>query len=161
MLFAAVFFAVCVTAAPVLAAGGGVLIIKDATGVERAHNEVTEVGKVEFSLTDASGAPAQNAEITLTNAATGDVITTQAVNGVAAFEGIAPGTWTVASITPGITFTDISLGGASAATVGGFSAISLSTAAVAGGAVAVTGATVGIVALTDDSKKNDPISPST
>ncbi len=143
---------------PVLA-DSRTLIINDSSGVERARTAVDEAAKIEFSLTDSAGAPAQGAEITLTNTLTNEVITTTSVDGIAAFEGVAPGSWTVASITPGITFTDINLGALTAlttTTVG-----TLTTATVAGGAVAAGGATWGIASIVDDSNSDDPLSPAT
>jgi hypothetical protein len=137
-------------------AQSGVLVVVDSAGVERAKASVESASKIEFSLTDASGAPAEGAEITLTNEL-GVAISTQSVNGIAVFEGVGPGTWTVASITPGITFTDINLGALSALTTTSLGA--LSTATVAGGALAVGATTVGIVAIADDSSDKDPLSP--
>lgn len=137
-------------------AESGVLVITDSAGVERAKADVESASKIEFSLTDSSGAPADGAEITLTNSL-GEVISTQSVNGIAVFEGVGPGTWTVASITPGITFTDINLGALSALTTTSLGALSATT--VAGGAVAVGATTVGIVAIADDSNDKDPLSP--
>lgn len=140
-------------------AESGTLVITDSSGVERARTDVEETAKIEFSLTDSSGAPAQGAEITLTNALTKDVISTTSVDGVAAFEGVAPGSWTVASITPGITFTDINLGALTALTTTTLG--TLSAATVAGGAVVVGGTTVGIAAIANGSNSKGPLSPAT
>lgn len=151
---------VCLLSTGIALAESKEVVIQDSSGIERARGELDEVGKIEFSLTDASGAPAQGAEITLTNSISGEIISTQSVDGIAAFQGVAPGSWTVASVTPGITFTEIQVGAVSAlAAGGGLGALSATT--VAGGAVAVGGATVGISAATNSSSNNDPLSPST
>ena len=142
------------------------IVIKDTGGVTRNMSEVETAGDVKFELVDASGQPANGAEVTLTNAATGEVISGISVNGTVVFQGVAPGVWTVASVTPNVTFMGISVAGATAVAgaVGGTTVFGLSIPAAigvgVGGSLAIAGASVAIVeAQDDDDDGKTPLSP--
>lgn len=133
------------------------IVIRDTSGVARHVAQLTdqEAGTVEFHISDASGQPADGAEITLKNDTTGKTLTAVSANGVVLFEGVEPGSWVVASVSPNITFTDIlvSAGAAAAAETG--------MALVPGVIVplAAVGAVGGGIALSNDNKKGE-MSPS-
>ena len=142
------------------------MVIKDTSGITRNMSEVEAAGDIKFELVDASGQPANGAEVTLTNAATGEVITGVSANGVVVFQGVAPGVWTVASTTPSVTFMSIGVtsGAAVAGAVGGTTVLGMSipTAIGAGvaGSLAVAGASVAIVEAQDNSDDGEtPLSP--
>jgi hypothetical protein len=88
--------------------------VRDTAGVTRSVSSVEVAGDVEFSLVDQSGMPAEGAEITLTNEATGEVLRAVSANGVVRFTGVAPGIWTVASTVNQITFTAVTITGSTA-----------------------------------------------
>ncbi len=142
------------------------MIIKDTGGITRNMSEVETAGDIKFELVDSSGQPANGAEVTLTNEATGEVITGVSANGVVVFQGVAPGVWTVASVTPSVTFMSIGVTGttAVAGAVGGTTVLGMSipTAIGAGvaGSLAIAGASVAIVEAQDDSDDGKtPLSP--
>lgn len=134
---------------------GADLTILDTSGFTRAAESVDGLGNVEFSVIGSDGVVTEGASITLSNAATGETLTAVVSNGVAAFESIAPGTWTVASATTGVTFTNVAVSSvALAAGAGGGIALG------AAGLAAAAGGTAAIVAATDTGNSSD-LSPST
>ncbi len=137
------------------------LEIRDTSGVTRNVSDVETAGDVEFSLEDQSGMPAQGAEVTLTNEATGEVLRAVSANGVVKITGVAPGTWVVASTTPGITFTSVTVLSATAVagSFGGTAILGMNIPTAIGAglgtAAAVAGGTVAIVHATDGDSDND------
>lgn len=147
-------------------AQGSDLIVQDTSGVTRAASDVGNEGSVQFQVTDAAGSALDGAEVTLKNAVTGEAFSAVSTNGVVAFENLAPGTWTVASATPGVTFANVTIssmsaigGGIAAGTAGGLAGLSGTTLAVGGVAVAGAATAGGIVAANSGSSKK--LSPST
>ena len=138
------------------------IVVKDTGGITRNMSEVDTAGDLKFELVDASGQPANGAEVTITNEATGEVISGVSVNGVVVFQGVAPGVWTVASTTPSITFMSIGVTGATAVavTVGGTTVLGMTipTAIGAGvvGSRAIAGASIAIVEAQDNSDDGEP-----
>jgi len=115
------------------------LTIKDTSGIVRNVTQTEDPMRVEFHVLDASNQPADGAEITLKNEAGGVTLTAVSAAGVVAFESVAPGTWTVASLSPSITFTDIVISAAGTADVTG-SGAALGPVLAAGGGIVAAGA---------------------
>ncbi len=130
------------------------LTVQDTSGFTRAASEVDGSGQVDFALVSETGAAADGAVVTLTNAATGEVLTTTAVGGTASFQGVTAGVWTVATAAPGITFTSVSVIGGAAIGAAGFGTAAIGAAVVGGGGAA---AAIGINESKDD---DDELSPS-
>lgn len=128
--------------------------IQDTSGFTRAVSEVQGSGSVQFDLVGSAGAAADGVPVTLTNAATGEVLTATSANGVVVFDGVTPGVWTVATTSPGVTFTSVSVLGA-IGTGGGITAGALIPAVAVGGAGAAAA-----VAVSNDSNDDNEISPS-
>ncbi|RMG39386.1 MAG: carboxypeptidase regulatory-like domain-containing protein [Candidatus Dadabacteria bacterium] len=105
------------------------IVIKDTSGFTRSTASVEDKGKIIFNLVDSAGKAADGVKVTLTNSLTGESLSAVAANGKVIFSNVAPGTWTVASATPGVTFTNISV---------------LSMAAAGG---AISGTTIGLAGL--------------
>lgn len=143
-----VCLALCVVA-PFIAlqsASSAELVIQDVSGIPRSLTEVGEAGQIEFQVAAANGAAAEGAEITLTNTLTGEVLKAASSQGIVTFQGVAPGVWTVASSTAGITFTNVTVIPAALAASG--IAASGSGLAIAGGSGITAGtAATGAVAL--------------
>jgi hypothetical protein len=132
-----------------------ILEIRDTAGVTRNVSEVETAADVSFSLEDASGMPAQGTEVTLTNETTGEVIRAISANGTVIFRGVAPGVWVVASTSPHITFTSVTVVSAAAVagTFGGTAILGMSVPTALGvgaGALAITGGTIAIIESDDD-----------
>ncbi|MBX7143241.1 MAG: hypothetical protein K1X79_02205 [Oligoflexia bacterium] len=128
--------------------------IQDTSGFTRAASAVDGTGSVEFAVVDASGAAASGAVVTLTNAATGEVLTATAANGLVAFPAVGPGVWTVATTASGITFTSATVATAAAATAaGGLGAAATGAAVVGGGGAA---AAVGVASSNNDTPVLSP-----
>jgi hypothetical protein len=141
----------CVLVSPVHAAE---VTIQDTSGFTRAVSEVQGSGSVQFDLVGSGGAAADGVPVTLTNSATGEVLTATSVNGVVVFDGVTPGVWTVATTSPGVTFTSVSVLGA-VGTGGGITAGALIPAVAVGGAGAAAA-----IAISNDSDDNNEMSPS-
>lgn len=141
---------------------GDEVVIKDTLGVTRASADVGELAKVEFSLVDAAGKAADGVEVILTNATTGETVTITSANGAAVFEGVAPGVWTVASPTAGVTFTSVTVQSMAAGlAIGGAAGISTATLVTGGAAAAVAGGTVAIAENNSSGGgSSTPVSPS-
>ncbi len=145
------------------------IAIQDVSGVTRSLSQVESLGNIEFQVATANGLAAEGAEVTLTNALSGEVIKTVSTQGLAAFQNVAPRLWTVASATPGITITNISVlsstlaAGAAAGSTAGLGGLAAGGSGIAAGSVAtgglalagVAGATTLAVQEVDDSS-NDP-----
>ena len=145
-------------AAPALAEFQEV-VIKDTGGIVRSVTEVQDASNVEFTVTDASGMPADGTEISLTNESTGTVLHGVSANGVVVFDKVEAGTWVVASSSPNITFTNILVSATyAAAGLGSGAGLGSSFALLAGGSAAVAGTTIAIVDANND--KDAELSPS-
>ena len=97
--------------------------------------------------------------LTLTNKVTGETISATAHNGVATFESVNSGAWTISTTTPGVTFTNVVISGAEIGTAVG--TIASSTLLIAGGGlVAAGGVTAVAVDASHHSKKDPHLSPS-
>ena len=155
-----VIFIFCGVFLPAARAEVGDIVIQDTGGLTRNTTSVEDFGKIEFSLADAAGVPAEGAEISLTNSLTGEVLTTVSSNGLATFEAVAPGVWTVASASPTVTFTGVIVTSSALAGTAVAGAAGLAPLVIGGGAAAA--ATTGIaVAASDDGSDSDedPLSP--
>ncbi len=129
------------------------ITIQDTSGFTRASSNVDGKGKVEFSVAALGGSAADGIPVTLTNAATGEILTGTSANGLVAFEGISGGVWTVSTSAQGITFTNVMIIGA--ATGGGIAgAGALVPALLIGG-----GATGAAIAIDNSGNNNNEISP--
>lgn len=136
------------------------IIIKDTAGIIRANETVESSGNVDFSLVDASGAPAEGTEVTLVMEGTGTTLAASAQAGAVGFQGVTPGAWIVSSSTPGITFTNVSVLSttAAAAAAGGATIAGMSVAPVAiGGAAVAAGA--GVAVASNSSNNNEDETP--
>lgn len=156
--------AVSIPHAAALAEDSSMLEIRDTAGVTRNVSEVEIAADVSFSLEDASGMPAQGTEVTLTNEATGEVITAISANGTVTFPGVAPGVWVVASATPTVTFTSVTVVSAAAVagTFGGTAILGMGVPTAIGvgaGALAITGGTIALIESDDDDDDDDVMSP--
>ena len=115
------------------------LTVQDTSGFTRAAEDVSGPSKVEFNLTDSSGAPAEGVPVTLSSPS-GEVLSATAVAGTAIFDAVGPGLWTVATASQGVVFTNV-------AVTGGIVAAGTSTGVAAGAAaLAVGGGSVAIAA---------------
>ncbi len=159
-----VFFSLCLNAQ---AQSTEEITIKDTSGVPRAVSKVEGLGNVEFDLVTTAGDAAQGVEVSLTNATTGETIKAVAANGKVLFDGISPGTWTVASASKEVAFTGIAINSsaalaplAGAAAAGGGLGLGGGTAAAVGGAAVVGGGAVAISAANDNDDSDSPLSPS-
>lgn len=118
-------------------AAAEMLTIQDSSGFTRSAEEVGGPSRVEFSLTDGNGAPADGTEVTLTSSS-GEVLRATAVGGVVVFDAVAPGLWVVATTSQGVVFTSVVLaGGVVAGGLGGGIGAGAAILAVGGGAVAI------------------------
>ncbi|MCB0347175.1 MAG: carboxypeptidase regulatory-like domain-containing protein [Bdellovibrionales bacterium] len=130
------------------------LLVKDTGGFTRASSSVEGSGSVEFTLVDAAGSPAEGVEVTLTNSLSGETLTAISSNGTVVFEGVAPGTWTVASTASGVTFTNVAITSTALAAGAGLGA---SSALIAASSITVVGAGSAIAA--SESDDGNPLSP--
>jgi|GEM_PF-1589793 len=142
--------------APALALALDQLTVQDTTGVTRAVGDIDGTGRVEFSLSESAGVPADGVEVTLTNTSSGEVLSATSANGSVAFDGISSGTWTVATNSPGITFSNVVI--ASTQALG--AALGISTPLVLGVAAA-GGITATSIAVANNNNNDDspPLSP--
>ncbi len=130
------------------------LTIQDTSGFTRSAAEIDGSTQVDFALVNGAGAAADGIAVTLTNATTGEVLTATSINGIASFQGVTAGVWTVATTSAGITFTSVSVVGAVA--MGGATL----TSTLIGGAAVVGGGTAAAIAITDSNNDdNDELSP--
>lgn len=130
------------------------LTIQDTSGFTRSAAEIDGSTQVDFALVNGAGAAADGVPVTLTNAATGEVLTATSINGVASFQGVTAGVWTVATSSAGITFTSVSVVGAAA--LGGATL----TSTIIGGVAVAGGGTAAAIAITDSNDDdNDELSP--
>ena len=129
------------------------IVIQDSSGVPRSTSLVDGLGRVDFALVDTAGNPIDGAIVTLTNATTGETLSASTQLGLVTFDNIAPGTWTVASTTPGVTFTNVSIlavsAGAAGTTIAAGTALQVLSA---GGAATAVG--IGIHETTNNSGKS-------
>jgi hypothetical protein len=143
---------------PAYAFGSHEISVQDTRGVTRAQGTVDDHARIEFTIQKANGTAPDNVEVTLTNSATMGVLSSMSANGLVAFDQVAPGTWVVATASPGITFTQVnivSMGATVAPTTGKMSLLGKSLI-LGGAAVGVTGIVLGV--RSDDNDK--PLSPS-
>ncbi|MBX7144032.1 MAG: carboxypeptidase-like regulatory domain-containing protein [Oligoflexia bacterium] len=119
---------------------GQSLLITDCQGFTRAAKSVkpNSLNRIEVNVSDVSGNPLDNVQVSLTNSATGEVSTVTAKSGVAAFENVAPGAFSVSSSAAGVSFSSIAIAPGALSTLA-------ATGIVAGGAVASGGAATGVV----------------
>ena len=127
------------------------LSIKDTSGFTRAAAQVESAGRVQFTIVDQNGLPAEGVEVTLTNPDRSDVRRGNSVAGMVIFEDVGSGTWTVASTAQGITFTDVSILTETAALAG------LGSVGAIGGAIVVGGTTAGVLASAAGDDDNDQV----
>lgn len=130
------------------------LTVQDTSGFTRAASEIEGTGQVDFALVGSTGAAADGVVVTLTNAATGEVLTATAASGTATFQGVTAGVWTVATAAPGVTFTSVSVIGGAAIGAAGLGSVAVGAAVVGGGGAA---AAIGINEINDDN--DDELSP--
>lgn len=125
------------------------LILTDCQGFTRAVQNVDpgSLNDVQVSVNDAAGNPLDGVEVQLTNSVTGEVITVLSQNGVATFQGVGTGTFSISSTAAGATVGTVSITTTAVAT--GLALIAVTTAAVLGGA-----ATTGIVVGVDEATKS-------
>ncbi|RMG41870.1 MAG: hypothetical protein D6719_07670, partial [Candidatus Dadabacteria bacterium] len=121
------------------------LVITDCQGFTRAVQSVEpgQLSNVEINVTDALGNPADGIQVQLTNSATGEVTTAVAKNGVATFENLSSGTFSVSSSATGA-----SIGSVSVSTVG-VTAVTATTATRVG-VTATNEAVAGVTAVTNE-----------
>ena len=136
------------------------IVIQDSSGVARGTSPVDGLGRVDFAVVDAAGNPAEGAVVTLTNTATGEVLTSNSVGGAVAFENVAAGTWTVASATPGLTFTNVTILAVSAGAAAGTGVAAGTVLGVIGAGGAATAVGIGIHDATDGTSSSSELSPS-
>lgn len=116
------------------------LLVTDCQGFTRAARSVkpNSLNRVEINVSDVSGNPIDNVQVTLTNSATGEVSTATAKSGIAVFENVAPGAFSVSSSAAGVSFSTIAIAPGALSTLA-------ATGVVAGGAVVSGGAATGVV----------------
>ncbi len=154
ILFASpVFLASPIALQSAYAVPGGEITIEDTSHIARASTAVDDYGKVEFALTDGTGAAAEGVPVTLTNTVTGEVLTATSFNGAAVFESVTPGVWTVATSAPGITFSNIAISTMTAVAAGGAAGVSAAGLGLA--AVGVGGSAAVAIGASEASKSND------
>jgi hypothetical protein len=139
-----------VVAAPLLFPSpsfGAELRIRDAEGVTRAAGEVSSTGALEFNVTTLQGMPSDGEEISLFNTQTGDTLATVSSNGLARFESVPAGTWTVTSASDQVVFAGIMVMDEAAAGLGLASAGAMGLSGTGAAAAAVGAGAIGIGAV--------------
>lgn len=145
-------------AIPARAENAGI-VIQDSGGIPRGSSPVEGLGRVDFAVVDAAGQPAEGAVVTLTNTVTGETLTASSVSGMVSFDNIAAGTWTVASSSPGLTFTNVSILAVSAGAAG--TTLAAGTAlGIIGTGGAATAVGFGIHDVTSGKNNSTDLSPS-
>lgn len=130
------------------------ITIQDTGGFTRAASQVDGSSKVEFNLVDGSGSAADGVPVTLTNAATGEVLHATSSAGAVSFEGVTGGVWTVSTTAPGVTFTNVIVASA-LPLAGGLGASTIVPALVIAGG----GAGIAIAVDNNGSSGGDEMSP--
>lgn len=123
------------------------LVIADCQGFTRATRSAQPgtTNRVEVQVNNAP----DGSRVSLTNAANGSVTESVAMNGVAVFEQVPPGVFTISTVQPGVTLGAITISGVGAATT--FTALTAGVVAAGAGAGA---AAVGVVAAADTLNEN-------
>lgn len=127
-----------VTLLPLLAEAQSIAIL-DCNGFTRALKAVDDgsLNRLELHVTDATGAPSTGAEVSITNAATGEVSTAVTNNGIAVFKNVAEGAYTL-NAGAGAAVGEVAIGSMTFSTAA-------TTAAAAGAATAAGGTATGVV----------------
>lgn len=130
--------------------------ILDCNGVTRATKNLDTVTRadVQIDVTTPNGGTVDGVNVSLTNTATGEVVTTTVVDGVAAFAAVEGGTWVMGSATSDLLYSTIILETE-------VSAVAAFTGAAGAGVVgggAVYGVVEGVDSMTR-SGKDDPAIP--
>jgi len=135
------------------------LIIQDTSGFTRAAADVDHVGNINFELAGASGSPVTGAEVKLTNALTQESIVVTSDAGVASFQSVPAGTWTVSTTATDVTFTNVAIVDALAPAAAGVGVGTMQAVGI--GAAGVTGATAATISVVDATKsehnEDDPL----
>ncbi len=136
------------------------IVIQDSSGVPRGTSSVDGLGRVDFAVVDAGGTPAEGAVVTLTNTVTGETLTSTSTAGAVGFENVGAGTWTVASSTPGLTFTNVTILAVSAGAAAGTGIAASTVLGVIGAGGAATAIGIGVSDATDGKSSSSVLSPS-
>lgn len=132
------------------------LMITDCNGFTRALHRVDpgSLNNVDITVSDALGNPAEGVEVTLTNSATGETVTAVSQNGVASFNNLAAGSFSMSSPAAGATVGAVSVAPVGVGTATAVGVVGTSAAAAGGGAVGV-GEVTGID-IVDEITNNEP-----
>lgn len=130
------------------------IIVTDCYGLTRALKSVKGGSKniVRVEVKSATGTPANGSQVTLTNATTGEVAKTTAVDGVATFNEVSSGVFSVATETTGVTMGSVAI--QPVAVAAGLSAGALTGVAAGTGGTVAIGA--GGLTVVDEVQKDDP-----
>ncbi len=130
---------VLVLIAPALSRAQSILIT-DCQGFTRVAQKVkaNSLNNIEVQVSNSAQQATEQVQVTLTNSVTGQSVTASAQNGVAVFQNIAPGSFSVTSSAAGVSFASITVAPVALSTVA-------AVGVVTGGAVVGGGAATGIV----------------
>lgn len=140
-------------------AGAEQITVLDANGITRAAGKIDGMGRLEFSLVDAHGLPADGIQVSLTNTTTGETLHAVAANGRVVFDAVGPGAWTVATDGLGVTFVGVEVGTAASAVAGMAGAGASTALTVAGTGAVAAAAGAAINEATDSGRSGTPLSP--
>ncbi len=121
------------------------ILITDCQGFTRAAQKVkaNSLNSVEINVSEVQSQVAQQVDVTLTNTATGQSVTSAAQNGVVVFKDVAPGAFTVTSSASGVGITSVAVLPAGLTTIA-------ASGVIAGAAAVGGGVTTGVVIATDE-----------
>jgi hypothetical protein len=138
LLFALVF------TSPVTVYSQG-LVITDCQGITRAIHQTraTELNKVQIQVTESGGVPSNGASVQLTDNISGQVYTTQTNSGMAVFNGVPVGNYSMVVSGSNLTVGTVTIGSTGLGVVA-------ASGVVAGGVVAGGGAIAGGVVAVDE-----------
>ena len=121
------------------------LVITDCQGITRAIHQTraTEVNKVQIQVTESGGAPSNGASVQLTDNVSGQVYTAQTNSGMAVFNGVPVGNYSMV-----VTGSNLSVGSVTIGSTG--LGVAAASGVVAGGVIAGGGALAGGVIAVDE-----------
>lgn len=135
------------------------IVVQDTLGIPRSTSLVEGLGRVDCSVVDGSGSAMEGAIVNLSNTTTAETLAGSTVLGLASFENIAPGIWTVSSPTAGATISEVTVLAVSAGAAGTSVAPSVLMGAASTGGTAAAVA-LGVAATGGGSGSSPELSPS-
>jgi len=134
------------------------LLITDCQGFTRVAKALNpgKAAKLEVSVSNAGGTSTNGVQVSLTNSATGEVSTAVAKNGVAVFDNVTRGVFTLSTEASGVSIGSVSVAGASVS-AGVATGVGIGTVIGGGGAVVAGGTEVVDTTFGDSSNDSTDI----